>query len=397
MNPYRKITPEGSRDLLFEECAAQNRVKELLMNLFCGRGYREVMPPTLEYCDLFTLPGAEIPLEEMYKITDRWGRLLVLRPDVTTPIARITAARLKEHPLPLRLCYTQKAYRTGRGYHGEYNECTQSGIELIGAQGMRADLEVLALAVEALRVCGAPDFRIEIGHAGFFKELTSELPAGEAEIEELRWFIEQKNYAAIDQFLKPFSDCSATPAIRKLARWFGGDGVLSEALALCPAQAKAPIEEISEIFSRLQTLGLKDKISIDLGLVHRNSYYTGIVFRGYVEGSGATVLSGGRYDRLHGLFGRSLAAVGFALDNDALARTMLERGDIAPEKPADVLVHAEPGFEMEALTYAGLLAKEGLVCAASTFSSMEEAIQCARQQGISRMDRVGEQVETCLL
>ena len=80
MNPYRKITPEGSRDLLFEECAAQNRVKELLMNLFCGRGYREVMPPTLEYCDLFTLPGAEIPLEEMYKMTDRWGRLLVLRP-----------------------------------------------------------------------------------------------------------------------------------------------------------------------------------------------------------------------------------------------------------------------------------------------------------------------------
>ena len=114
--------------------------------------------------------GISIPQEFMFKVTDNKGRLMVVRPDSTLPIARLTATRLQNELKPLRLFYTQKVYHNYPGLRGRNNEINQSGIELLGASGVRADLEVLSTAVEALSRC-VPDYRIELGHAGFFRAL----------------------------------------------------------------------------------------------------------------------------------------------------------------------------------------------------------------------------------
>ena len=95
MRTYSKITPEGARDLLFEECRARREVQAKLSQVFTLRGYREVITPGLEYFDVFNLPGAAIPQQEMYKCTDNHGRLVVFRPDSTLPIARMAASRLR--------------------------------------------------------------------------------------------------------------------------------------------------------------------------------------------------------------------------------------------------------------------------------------------------------------
>ena len=126
------------------------------------RGFQEVITPGLEFFDIFSLECAGIPQESMYKLTDHKGRLLVLRPDSTLPIARMTATRLQNEKRPLRLYYTQTVYRNNPSLMGRSDEVMQTGIELLGASGKRADLEVIVTAVEALSRC-VPDFRMELG------------------------------------------------------------------------------------------------------------------------------------------------------------------------------------------------------------------------------------------
>ena len=168
-------TPEGTRDRLFAECRGRRRVRQALTGLFQGRGYGEVSTPEVEFYDLFLQSGSPLPQEAMLKIIDRGGRIMVMRPDCTTPIARVAATKLKNLPLPQRLYYDQTVFRSGDAHRGGSSEIAQCGVELIGAAGARADLEVVALAVDALRSCGLTDFHVELGHAGFFRNLAARM------------------------------------------------------------------------------------------------------------------------------------------------------------------------------------------------------------------------------
>ncbi len=390
MKKYCKTIPEGTRDLLFEECGAQRHIEHELAGVFQARGFQEVMTPGLEYYDVFSLPAAGIPQELMFKLTDHKGRLLALRPDSTLPIARLTATRLQDQPHPLRLYYIQKVYSNNPSLTGRSNEVLQTGIELLGAGGMRADLEVLSMAMEALASC-VPDYRIELGHAGFFKALAARLPVGDDLREDIRVSIESKNYAALDSILDKLEQTDAVRAIRRLPRLFGGEEVFEEAAALCGECQ--PLDYLKKLYRALASMGLADKLMIDLGLVQRNDYYSDIVFSGYVEGSGDVVLSGGRYDNLLESFGAAMPAVGFGINVDALTRLAMSRGGWH-SKPAPVLVHGDEGFEIKALNHAAALRRCGVRCESSVFSTREQALQYARAQGMERVEFVGAAVET---
>ena len=222
MRTYSKITPEGARDLLFEECRARREAQARLSRVFSLRGYREVITPGLEYFDVFNLPGAAVSQQEMYKCTDNHGRLLVFRPDSTLPIARMAASRLQGQEKPLRFFYSQTIYRNRPDLSGRSDESAQMGIELMGAGGIRADLEVIAAAVAALSAC-VPDFRVEIGHARFFQALADQLPLSLEDKETLRDTIESKNYAALSELLDPLGDLPPARAMAQLPRLFGGE------------------------------------------------------------------------------------------------------------------------------------------------------------------------------
>ena len=155
---YIPNTPEGTRDRLFGECQERRRVQSALTHLFRQRGYSEIITPEEEFYDLFTSTGAAIRQEEMVKIIDRSGKICVLRPDCTTPIARVAATRLKDMVLPCRFYYNGTVYRSSRAHMGQRSEIPQCGIELIGAKGKKADLEVIATACDALRACGLEHF-----------------------------------------------------------------------------------------------------------------------------------------------------------------------------------------------------------------------------------------------
>ena len=142
-------TPEGTRDRLFAECMGRRQVQERLIRLFRQRGYREVSTPETEFYDLFARSGSAIPQEQMVQMFDQSGKLCVMRPDSTTPIARVAATKLRALPLPQRLYYDQTVYRAGPAHSGGNRELPQCGVELIGAAGMKADLEMVATAVDA--------------------------------------------------------------------------------------------------------------------------------------------------------------------------------------------------------------------------------------------------------
>ena len=222
-------TPEGTQDRLFSECQERRQVQSRLTGLFLRRGYLEVSTPEIEFYDLFSLSGCPIPQERMIKVSDPSQKFCVLRPDSTIPIARVAATKLCSVPLPQRLYYDQTVYRFNPAHNGASREIPQCGVELIGAKGIKADLEMIVTAIDALRCCGAPRFYVELGHAGFFRDLTGRLGLDEDAIEQARVLIEGKNFAALSAFLQPYQGDLAAVALERLSHLFGGPEVLDEA------------------------------------------------------------------------------------------------------------------------------------------------------------------------
>lgn len=393
MKRYARITPEGTRDMLFEDCVAMHTVEDKLTALFSGLGYHEVQTPGLEFYDVLRSGNAGFPVENMFKLTDAKGRLMVLRPDSTMPIARMTSTRLQNAALPIRLYYNQKVYRCNPSFSGHSNEVMQVGVELIGVSGKRSDLEVVATAAYALAEC-MDDFRIELGHAGFFRAIASKMNIDEETCEDIRAFIEAKNYAALDALLDALPDSVASRAMRRLPRLFGGEEVLKEAETLCGGVVPTEsLDYLRALYQELRGLDLGDRLMIDLGLVNRNDYYTGIVFRGYLPGSGDTILSGGRYDGLLAKFGTPMPAIGFGVDVEAVTRLLLREGKVKPPAPVQVLVHGLDGYEVRALRRVQELLQLGKTCEVSTCATVEQAMKYAAQCGIAQVELIGETIE----
>jgi ATP phosphoribosyltransferase regulatory subunit len=324
---YDRITPEGTRDILFDECEAQNGIINRLRGIFEEKQYREVMTPGFEFYDVFSSNAAYYPQESMYKLADNRGRLLTLRPDSTIPIARMTATKLKGHALPLRVYYAQRVFRQQPELRGRRSEIMQMGIELIGASGFEADVEVLTAAVDALAACSASHFRIELGHVGIFNKLIADLEAEPAEKERIHRYIASKNYAALGDVLEGARQDKTAEILKELPRLFGGAEALEEARRLFSGYGgdlPVMLEHLERIYRVLARLDFGDQIMVDFGLVNQAEYYSSLVFKGYVASSGDAVLSGGRYDGLFRDFGENLPATGFALNVDALTAGLLQ-------------------------------------------------------------------------
>ncbi|MBP3271428.1 MAG: ATP phosphoribosyltransferase regulatory subunit [Ruminococcus sp.] len=393
MRRYDLITPEGTRDLLFEECLARRMVENKLTALFSSFGYSEVVTPGMEFYDVFLGTSRTFRQESLYKLTDTKNRLITLRPDNTIPIARLAATRLKEEALPLRLYYDQCVFENNALLKGRSDEIVQAGIELIGGENTkRADYEVLCTAVEAL-ACFNKDFRLEIGHIGYFKELIKQLNIDSRTEEEIRLLINAKNYPALNDLLDGIADNEITDTLKKLPGLFGGVEVFEKASKLYTDESITSIlDNLKVVYNRLAALGYKDKIIVDLGIVRHTDYYTGIVFKGYLTGIGDSVLKGGRYDRLLGEFGRDCPAVGFGVNCDAIATYICKLGEAPVPKTSDCIVYGEKGHVVEAIAYGQKLVHEGMSVENSLFSTLEDTKEYAAAKGIHKIFVVGDEI-----
>lgn len=380
MEQFIVNTPEGTRDRLFSECRDRRAVQSKITGLFKRRGYSEVITPEVEYYDLFVRSGDPLPQESMLKIIDRSGKILVCRPDCTTPIARIAATRLKGFVFPQRLYYNQTIFRSDEEHIGTDSEIAQCGIELIGAAGLRGDIECIAMAVDALSACGTDNFHIELGHAGFFPALINALDCGDEAAEKMRLCIEKKNFAALGDILRPYAGNSAALALERLPFLFGDVSILDEAEALVRGSgSEEALIYLREIYGELSSAGRGGNIRFDLGLVNRLDYYTGVVFRGYAEGAGNTVLVGGRYDNLVGMFGTPLPSTGFAVYLDSLVACLPKT--IAPRM--DTVIHYEKGMLNAALS--ALDAAANGTAEISPYETPDESLWFAKSRNAAKL------------
>lgn len=388
MKKNLKITPEGTKDYLFKECTAVDYVCKKIQKVFENHQFHRVITPALEYYDLFSTESSGISAESMFKTTDNSGKIVVVRPDSTLPIARLVSTRMQNEVLPVRLYYNQAVYRNNPSLTGRSNEIMQMGVELIGSKGKRADLEVITTAIQSLKaVCD--DFRIEVGHSVLFASLVDSLNIDEDLKERIKDSIENKNYSALNFILDTLEQNDTVKAIRTFPSLFGGEEVFEKAEKLIKLpKALEALDYLKSLYKDLCKLDMEDKIIVDLGLVQQNEYYSGIVFTGYAIGYGDAILSGGRYDDIFSDFNNNMGASGFAININHLAEEARYR---SKSNVPEVLVFAKSDNDiMKAILYTEELVKSGVRAQFSDLSDEDEAREFALKLGIKKFEIIGD-------
>ncbi|MDR3600265.1 MAG: ATP phosphoribosyltransferase regulatory subunit [Desulfosporosinus sp.] len=324
--------PEGMRDLLPEEIVVQERLEKEILMLFRQWSYQKVLTPTLEFTACVQ-PDIEQD-DSLYKFFDREGRILSLRSELTTPIARLVSTRMRGGAYPLRLCYGADVYRNTSVRHREFR---QVGVELVGSDQDLADAEVIALAVEAIAGLGLKNYQFNLGHMGIFSGLMLEAGVDEGTQARLEEALARKDMVGVESWVKQSGlPTRVQELLLRLPHFHGGEEILDEVLEWSERPAiREAVESLRQIYRYLNDFGVQEYVSLDLGILRGFSYYTGAVFEGYVPGMGFPVVEGGRYDALYADFGVPLPATGFAIH----LGNLLEQFPLPSTETADILVY----------------------------------------------------------
>lgn len=326
--PLSKI-PDGIRYYFGREASLRRNVEETVMSVFDGWSYEEIATPTVDYYSLFEHGMGSSQAHRAFRFTDTDGRMLALRPDVTSGVARAAVTLFAERDRPLRLCYAAQVFRQQPQSHAEWRrESTQSGCELLGANTSAADMEVLVIASEILQRLGlSGEHLITLNDVGIFKGIAAQLTSDPVPLDQMRQLVDSRNAADLERFLarQAFAPegCRALTLLTQLS---GKRAALEAARrAITNADSSEALDRLDRLWQMIGSLGLEDNFEIDLGDVAKLDYYTGLTFNIYVNGAAARIGSGGRYDGLTAAFGKAEPAVGFVLDLDALTDVLLAR------------------------------------------------------------------------
>jgi len=312
--------PAGTRDLLPGEAKRRRLLENTLAGIFEQWGYSEVATPTLEYYETVAVEMGEELNNQLYRLFDRDGSLLVLRPDMTTPIARLVTSRMRHLELPQRLFYIANVFRYESPQAGRLREFGQAGVELVGAGEAAADAEMIAVAVHALRCSGLASFQLSLGNIAVFNAIMEEVGLPPALLRAVHRALAAKDLVGLSKLLERHDMNRAQQEIvLEVSDLRGGDDVIERVKNLVQSpEAFQAVLQLEEVWGQLQRLQVRQEVQLDLGLIRDFEYYTGIVFEGYTADLGFTICGGGRYDHLLAKFGRPAPATGFALGLDRL-------------------------------------------------------------------------------
>jgi len=303
--------PPGTRDVLPDEMRELRALTETLRARFEADGYGEISTPTMEYEEVLRR-GDERVAGAGYRLFDEHGQVLVLRSDMTIPIARVVASRYDHVEPPYRLCYFGNSYREVSRGSGQAREFLQTGIELIGLPEPQGDAEVAALVIEALSDAGLKRHRLGLGDGSLYRTLLAELEVAEDERMPLLEALSRRDLVEVGMRVERLGlASSASDLLTTLPTLRGGPEVLD----LGRHEPVSPaVENLRACHELLAERGVADRVIFDLGLVRELGYYTGAVFEVYDPAVGYALGGGGRYDDLVGSFGRDLPACGMTLD-----------------------------------------------------------------------------------
>jgi ATP phosphoribosyltransferase regulatory subunit len=323
--------PSGTRDVLPDEMRELRAMTDRIREVFERSGYGEVYTPTLEYESTFAV-GAAGATRSPYRMFDEQGQVLVLRSDMTIPIARVAATRYAHGAeRPLRFCYFAHAYRGVRPQRGHSRELLQAGVELIDSAAPEGTAEVLSVMCAALDTAGLETYRVGLGDASLYPALLEAVGVDSERHEPLLTRLVRGDFVGLEDEVRELGlSREDADMLLGVPRVRGGPEVL-EGLAGAVHEAVMGMRAVHDLLAP----AVAARIIFDLGLVRSLGYYTGAVFQVYDPAYGVPIGSGGRYDDLLGRFGAPMPAVGFALNVERLhiALTGEERGRAGGGQP----------------------------------------------------------------
>ncbi|MDO9596593.1 MAG: ATP phosphoribosyltransferase regulatory subunit [Azoarcus sp.] len=317
----RWVLPDHIQDALPSEADKLEGLRRSLLDAFRVRGYQLVMPPLLEYLDSLTTGAGQDLRLRTYQLVDQLsGRTMGVRADMTPQVTRIDSHLLNRKGVS-RLCYCGSVLHTLPSTLTATREPLQLGAELYGHAGIEADIEIVRLLADVMRLANVPATRIDIGHVGLFHALAARAGMVPGREEMLFDVLQSKDVPALREMLVDVAE-PVRSALLLLPQLYGGPEVLEIAAARLPQDAEigAALDDLRQLAVALGDL----PVSFDLADLRGYHYHSGVVFAAYGSGSPAALALGGRYDGVAQAFGRSRPATGFSLDLRELALRLPE-------------------------------------------------------------------------
>ncbi|MGC8529719.1 MAG: ATP phosphoribosyltransferase regulatory subunit [Leptospirillia bacterium] len=345
-----KTTPTGVSPVFSRTARFRRETTDRLLALFSLYGYREIILPSFEYLDAIS-PGLDPAiLPRLYLMQDRGsGQVLVLRPDATAQIARLSTQSFRDRMLPLRFSYSTSVFRDENRQASLLRELHQTGLELLGDASFHADLEVLDLCLRGSRVFPLESPLLVLSHAPLQEEYIR-LPGGTRE--EQSW-LRKSFYSRDIEALEEVFDRNGSKERSRIASSFAGRvlglteaiDLLSDLEKLSPALfSETSLSTFSTLLRGISGIPNSSEIRVDLALSPPGPYYTGMFFRMYARESSTYMASGGRYDRLGRAFGHDLPAVGFAYQISHIEEALRRREGEGQDSSLVLVIHSGSDF-----------------------------------------------------
>lgn len=314
------LLPENIADVLPSEARKIEDLRRKMLDTFRLYGYELVMPPLLEYVESLLAGAGQDTELRTFKVVDQLsGRLLGLRADMTTQVARIDAHLLNRETVT-RLCYAGSVLHTRpSGLHAT-REPIQIGCEIYGHAGLEADAEIQELALGTLALAGFDNVRLDLCHVGILRAILAEDPAARRDETRLIAMLRAKDTPGLDGLTQDYLP-TTRKALLALPHLYGDVEVLGRAKEKLPA-----LPGVTRALAELAALAAgaigRADVAIDLADLRGYQYESGAMFALYVPGLPNAVARGGRYDHVGEAFGRARPATGFSLDLRELARLL---------------------------------------------------------------------------
>ncbi|QNK57490.1 ATP phosphoribosyltransferase regulatory subunit [Paenibacillus sp. PAMC21692] len=365
--------PIGVKDYLPDAVKKLRHIEREALACMEKWGYEQIITPTMEFYDTVGVASSTSD-QKLYKLLNNRGTTLVLRSEMTAPIARVVSSLLKESSFPLRLSYHSNVFRSIEEEAGREAEFFQTGVELVGDSSAEADAEVVALAIASLKAQGVERFKIAIGHVGFLNGLLGEALQNRKEEQELlkACLLGRDHVGYREQLGKLSLEEPVRRELESILRLRGGAEICEQAMQLHGGEtAKDAINHLCETWEVLKAYDVCDHVLIDLTMIGDFSYYTGMTFEGYAADLGFPVVSGGRYDNLLSQFGRPAPATGFALKTTRILELLGAEDNVAQERT--LIVYNTAGRK-EALAEAQRLRGQGAAVVTERVESLDREL-----------------------
>lgn len=324
-------TPRGFRDILPTEALARERITQTVRSCFSSHGYLPVETPLLE--DRAVLDRGGRLQNTPFQLFDVDGSLLVLRPDLTLPIARMVSTRFSDGSLPVRLRYAAPVVREESTLKGQPRQFTQLGVELFGGEGIAPEVEVISLLAETLAALRVPAWKIVCGSVTPLKALLDATAPSEEFRARAMELVHGSDLVGLDELIDAAGSLApvAASALHGICRLAGDADVLDQIDELLGragvAEEERGTRELRELVAGLDAKA-KQRLTFDFSIINSFDYYTGVVFKAYSEATTASIASGGRYDAVLANLGRpDVASCGFALSLECMQEVLGEQGE----------------------------------------------------------------------